>query len=229
MKKKSQKLKSEFISKENSVGDKDNIKEKLALLALQKQLQVLRFKKYLLLVSFISIAAFGRVLMQSIPSVEPLTFFAMLSGWLFGKKKGFLVGASSLYLSNFFVFGGQGYWTIFQALGFGIAGFFGGFLHKNANKLECFMVALFVTLIFEIIMNISSLAFMPYGIFISFLLGLPFLLIHVVSNSIFSLLLPRMKSYIEKTGKFNEREICLKLADEFHKKIFKQYRDKKIR
>ena len=69
--------------------------------------------------------------MQAVPSAEPLTFFAILAGWLFGRNKGFLAGASSLYISNFFMFGGQGPWSIFQAVGFGIAGWLGGTLRKK--------------------------------------------------------------------------------------------------
>jgi len=204
---------------------KDTVKEKLALLTLQKQLQLLKLREYLLLISFVVAGALGRVLMQALPSVEPLTFFAMLSGWLFGKRKGFLVGASSLYLSNFFVFGGQGPWTLAQALGFGIAGFAGGFLRKKAKMIECLTITVIATLTFEIILNVSSLVFIPTGIFMAFLLGLPFLLAHVVSNGIFSLLLPKIKSYIEKTGHFNEKDIYLKLMNKLRWRINKKIKN----
>lgn len=194
-------------------------KEKLALLALQKQLQLLKMKELLVLISFVFAGVLGRVLMQPLPSVEPITFFAILAGWLFGSKKGFAVGASSLYMSNFFVFGGQGPWTLFQAVGFGIAGFFGGFLRKNSTIVECFLITLISTLLFEIIMNTSSLIFLPSSIFAAFLLGLPFLIIHALSNGAFSLLLPKIKSYIEKGGHFDEREIYIKLANKLRGRI----------
>jgi energy-coupling factor transport system substrate-specific component len=139
----------------------------------------------------------------------------MLSGWLFGKKKGFIAGASSLYLSNFFVFGGQGPWTLFQALAFGIAGFSGGFLRKKAKIFECIMVTLVVSLIFEIIMNISSLIFIPATIFTAFFLGIPFLIIHLISNGVFASLLPKVKNYIEQEGHFNEKEIYLEMINKF--------------
>lgn len=194
--------------------DKHSLKERLALLALQKQLQLLRMKEIFFIASFIAAGALGRVLMQPLPSVEPITFFAILTGWMFGKKKGFAAGASALYLSNFFVFGGQGPWTIFQAFAFGAAGFLGGFLRKNATILECFVITLISTLLFEIIMNTSSIIFIPGGIFTAFLLGIPFLIVHAVSNGIFSLFLPKIKGYAEKEGRFNERDIYRKLVDE---------------
>jgi hypothetical protein len=189
----------------------DRAKEKLGLLALQQQLQILKMKEILVIISFIFAGAWGRVLMQSLPSIEPLTFFAILAGWLFGSRKGFITGASALYISNFFMFGGQGPWTLFQAIGFGIAGLSGGFLRKNATIIECLMITLISTLIFEIIMNTSSLVFLPSNIFTAFLFALPFTIAHIVSNAAFSALLPKIKSYICYKGSFNEREICMEM------------------
>ena len=191
--------------------EEQNSKQRLGLFALQKQLQVLRLKEILVMAGFVSAAAFGRVLMQWLPSVEPLTFFAMLSGWLFGRKKGFAVGASSLYLSNFFVYGGQGPWTIFQALGFGIAGFAGGFLRKKATIFGCLIMAAIATLSFEIIVNFGSLVFLPSSIFTIFFLALPFSIVHLASNLAFSVFLPWLRRYVERTGRFNEKEICMEL------------------
>ncbi len=188
-------------------------KQRLALIAIQKQLQVLRQREVILLASFVFAGVIGRVLMQPLPSVEPITFFAVLSGWLFGKKRGFLAGASSLYLSNFFVIGGQGPWTLFQAAGFGMAGFLGGFLRKRARIIECVLVMILSTLLFEIIMNISSVIFLPISIFTLFFTALPFTLIHILSNSIFATLLPWIKGYVGRKGNFNEREAYIMMRD----------------
>jgi len=193
------------------VSQSDKAKEKLGLMVLQKQLQLLKMKEILVIIAFVFAGALGRVLMQPLPSVEPLTFFAILAGWLFGSRKGFITGASALYISNFFMFGGQGPWTLFQALGFGIAGFFGGSLRKKATILECLMITLISTLIFEIIMNASSLVFLPSNIFTAFLFALPFTIVHIISNVAFSALLPKIKSYIYHKGSFNEREICMEM------------------
>lgn len=192
-------------------NQQEKAKEKLGMLVLQKQLQLLGAREALVIVSFVLAGVLGRVLMQPLPSVEPLTFFAILTGWLFGSRKGFITGASALYISNFFVFGGQGPWTLFQALGFGIAGFFGGFLRKNATIFECLLVTLISTLAFEIIMNSTSVIFLPSSIFTSFLFALPFTIVHLISNATFSALLPGVKSYIHKKGGFNEKEIYMEM------------------
>jgi len=192
--------------------------QKVALHALQKQLQVLRLKEWLVLIGFVFGAALLRVPMQAVPSAEPLTFFAVLAGWLFGKKKGFLVGASSLYVSNFLMFGGHGPWTLFQFIGFGIAGFLGGFLRKKSTIIESLIIIAIGTLIFEVIMNLSSAIIFPAGILTLFFTAIPFTLVHLVSNSIFALFLPKAKELVYEKGKFNERELCEKALKKFKKK-----------
>jgi len=183
-------------------------KEKLALHLLLKQLDLLKMKEYLVLIGLMFGGALLRIPMQAVPSAEPITFFTILAGWLFGKKKGFLTGASALYVSNFLVFGGQGVWTIFQALGFGMAGFFGGYLRKKAKWFEVMIVAGIATLAYEIIVNFGTLMFMPFSIFAIFFTALPFTLVHLVSNVAFSLGLGKAKSFVEEKGGFNEKKMC---------------------
>lgn len=215
-----QKLIHKKTKKEKVVVDaKQKSSQRLAIAALQKQLQIIRLKEWLILISFIFGAALLRVPMQAVPSAEPLTFFAILAGWLFGRKKGFLAGASSLYISNFLMFGGQGIWTLFQAIGFGAAGFIGGFLRKKASVFEAVIYMIIATLIFEIVINIGSLFMFPFSIFTLFLTALPFTLIHLISNSIFALFLPITKKVIYEKGKFNEKELCTSLIDRYSGKF----------
>ena len=190
-------------------------KQRLALHALQKQLNILQLREWLIIIGFIGGAALLRVPMQAAPNVEPITFFALLAGWLFGKKKGFLTGASAGYISNFFVFGGQGPWTIFQVLGWGLAGFLGGFLRKNSKTFEVVIIAAIATLLFQLIVN-TGWSFMlskvfSISIFVSFLTALPFTLAQLISNSIFALFLPKVRKIIYEKGQFNEKELCIAL------------------
>lgn len=205
----------EQAEEEAAVEAEQKGKQRLVLFALQKQLQLLEQKELLLIISFISAGVLGRILMQPLPSVEPVTFFAILAGWLFGKKKGFLAGASAAFLSNFFMFGGQGPWTVFQMVGFGTAGFLGGFLRNKAKIPECLMITAIATLLFEIVMNLSSLIFLPSSIFAAFFLAVPFMLVHLASNIVFSTLLPKVRQYIYEKGSFDEREICMEMLNKF--------------
>jgi len=182
--------------------------QKLSLRALQQQKQLIESREWLVVIGFIGIASLLRVLMQGLPNVEPLTFFAVLAGWLFGKKKGIAVGASSLYISNFFVVGGQGPWTLMQMLAFSVAGFLGGFLRKNSTVLETVVIIIVSTLISQIIFNIGWGILIGFNILLAFATGLIFTIIHVVSNTIFALFLPSAKKLVYEWGGFSEKELC---------------------
>ncbi|MBI3036552.1 ECF transporter S component [Candidatus Woesearchaeota archaeon] len=181
---------------------------KLAVFALQKQVEVLKLKEFAVMIGFIFAATFLRGLLKSfpssLPSVEPITFFAILTGWLFGPIKGFTVGSSSLFLSNFMVLGGQGLWTPFQMVGFGAAGFLGGFLRKKASIIEVAAVTLAATALYEIFINFASILFGGYSIFAAFIFSIPFSLAHIGSNFAFSLGLPAAKRVVDRAGGFSD-------------------------
>ncbi len=204
--------------------------QKVALHAVQKQLQLLKLKEWLVVIGFVFGGAALRVPMQAVPSAEPITFFAILAGWLFGKKKGFLTGAAAGYLSNFFMFGGQGPWTIFQVFAWGMAGFLGGFIKGIKPSKNYFMywaraivpvllIGVIATLVFEVVMNVSWVLFMPYSIFALFLSALPFIFIHLVSNVSFALLLPFARKVVYEKGKFNEIELCRSVINRINSKF----------
>jgi energy-coupling factor transport system substrate-specific component len=197
--------------------------QRLALRSLLQQLQIIKLKEWLVMAGFVGGASALRVGMQFWPNVEPLTFFALLSGWLFGKRKGALVGISSLYFSNFLVFGGQGPWTIYQAIAYGIAGFLGGFLRKKASVFETVGFMLVATVILQTIFNIGFALSVGGNILLAFVTGIPFLIPHVISNSVFGLFLPLGKKLVDKVGRFNEKEICDNVLDRARNGPLKQW------
>ena len=73
-----------------------------------------------------AVGAAGRVLFAAVPGVQPATFIAVLAGYIFGAEPGFMVGALIALLSNIFL--GQGPWTPWQMLAWGLAGASGGIL-----------------------------------------------------------------------------------------------------
>ncbi|NOZ80091.1 MAG: hypothetical protein GXP63_00325 [DPANN group archaeon] len=200
---------------------------RVGLAALQKNLQLLRIKEVLFLLTFIIGAALLRVPFQWMPSVEPLTFFAILAGWMFGGSRGFAVGAGSLYLSNYLVFGGQGPWTIFQALGFGVAGFLGGQLRSEARYWEIGLVTLVATLCFEAIVDVGSLTFFPFALFSLILTALPFSFVHILSNVLFSSVLRPAKKMADRIGGFSEQAITLELIERYKNKLARLGQEKR--
>ncbi|MFH1835030.1 MAG: ECF transporter S component [Methanobacteriota archaeon] len=65
-------------------------------------------------------------------AVSPVFLFTIITGYLFGSVSGFMVGAASMLVSNFFV-GGQGPWTPFQMIGLGLVGAAASILPKTPN------------------------------------------------------------------------------------------------
>ncbi|MFH1506577.1 MAG: DUF6580 family putative transport protein [archaeon] len=197
-------------------------KQKLALFSIQKQLHILDLREMLIIIGFIFAAAALRVPMQVLPSAEPIIFFAVLAGWLFGKKKGLIVGASALIASNFMVMGWQGPWTIYQAIGFGAAGFMGGFLRKKHKYWATLSVMVLATLGYEIIINLTSFTYLPMPLAVMFFGALPFIGIHLVSNVAFSALLPKTAKAIHEKGGFSERKLLREMYSKLRIRRSKQ-------
>ena len=63
-----------------------------------------------------------------IPFLKPVAALTIITGLYLGGEAGFLVGSLSAVLSNFYF--GQGPWTAFQMLAWGLIGLFAGMLSK---------------------------------------------------------------------------------------------------
>jgi Squalene-hopene cyclase C-terminal domain/ECF-type riboflavin transporter, S component/Prenyltransferase and squalene oxidase repeat len=90
-----------------------------------------------LVATLAALAVLGRVAFEPIPNVKPTTDIVLIAGWVLGGPAGFATGAVSGLVSN--VFFGQGPWTPFQMLGFGLAGLIGAALgratgHRPASR-----------------------------------------------------------------------------------------------
>ncbi len=72
------------------------------------------------------------VLGRLLPLIKPITALTVLSAMYLGPEAGFLVGALSAVLSNFVM--GQGPWTPFQMLAWGLIGLFAGILAKPLQR-----------------------------------------------------------------------------------------------
>ena len=75
-----------------------------------------------------TISAVFRVPFAAIPNVQPCTYLIICSGYVFGPVAGFTVGAITALVSNFFL--GQGPWTLYQMIAWGLCGLSAGYLSK---------------------------------------------------------------------------------------------------
>lgn len=102
-----------------------------------------------------AVASVSRIPFAFIPNVQPATFVIIVTGIVFGKESGFIVGALTALVSNLFL--GQGPWTPWQMLAWGLIGFCSGLL-KNTwllkSKIGRVFFGIFAGFIFGWIMNI---------------------------------------------------------------------------
>lgn len=147
----------------------------------------------LILVSImIALSVVGRF----IPFFKPVTALTIISAMYLGGESGFMVGSLSALLSNFSF--GQGPWTPFQMLAWGLLGLVGGFLAKplKANKVFLLIFGVISGIIFSIIMDVwMALSYsdtLNFQFFLSsFITAIPHTVLYSVSNFIFLLILSK--------------------------------------
>jgi energy-coupling factor transport system substrate-specific component len=137
--------------------------------------------------SFGAAAAAGRVLFAAIPNVQPVTTMTACAGVALGPRGGAAVGGLAALVSNSFL--GQGPWTPWQMLAWGLVGATGGaagpLLRRNRGALIAFCAVW--GLVFDAILNVVDLAtFGPSWTWQAFWAlegrGLPFDVAHAAGN-----------------------------------------------
>ena len=88
-----------------------------------------------------AVAAVSRTVVQGVPGLQPATFFVILSGYSFGPVTGAAVGAFTALGSNLFL--GEGGWTPWQMLAWGLAGATAGWLRKLVPNYAAFALVPF--------------------------------------------------------------------------------------
>src|SRR5438067_10869982 len=102
-------------------------------------------KELALIATLGGVAAAGRVLFAAIPGVQPVTVIAVCAGAALGMRAGIAVGGVAALVSNFFL--GQGVWTPWQMLGWGLCGALGALCarfirNRFALAAFCFVLGL---------------------------------------------------------------------------------------
>lgn len=155
-------------------------------------------KEIVLIGVMTSIAIASRQAFFMIPQFKPVAAIVIISGICLGKENGFLVGGLSAFGSNFFF--GQGPWTPWQLVGFGLLGFLAGLLTDKGllkSRLSISIYGFLSTLIvYGLVLNFGSMVMsmgdVGFGSYKAFILaGLPFDLIHGASTFLFLFILSK--------------------------------------
>jgi len=144
-----------------------------------------------------SLAAVSRIPFSAILSLQPTTFMVMITGYVFGPQKGFMVGAVAALVSNFFL--GHGPWTPWQMFCWGMCGVAAGLLAGQAKEFKFVTFTVLAGVcgyLFGWMMNIWHWVGFIYPLnlqtFIAtYIAAMPFDTLHAAGNIAFSLFFGR--------------------------------------
>lgn len=138
----------------------------------------------------------GRIIFGVVPGFKPVTAIIVILSIHFGGEAGFLCGAMTALISNFYF--GQGPWTPYQMLAWGLIGLVAGLLAPLLKKSLVFTCAYGALsgILFSFIMDIQTLTWYSNEINLALYAAklatsLPFTVLYAVSNVIFLLLLTK--------------------------------------
>lgn len=99
-----------------------------------------------------TVSAVLRIPLAAVPSFQPCTYLVICSGYVFGSTAGFMVGAITALVSNFFL--GQGPWTVFQIFAWGMAGVSAAYFRRfNLDRKGLVVLGIAWGYLFGVIMN----------------------------------------------------------------------------
>ena len=153
-----------------------------------------------------AMAVAGRVLLAPLPNVVATTDIVLFAGYALGPAPGFAVGALGGLISNFWL--GQGIWTPWQMVGWGMAGVAGWVVWKvtagRAGRLSLALACGLAGLVFGLWMNLQFLVgfggeVTPDRYLALQVRSIPFDLAHIIGNVAFALIAgPAIISALER-------------------------------
>lgn len=153
--------------------------------------RVVGVRRQVLVAVMVAMSVAGRF----IPFFKPVTALTTITGMYLRGESAFLVGALSALISNFFF--GQGPWTAFQMMAWGLIGLISGFLAPllKKSRIALFLFAILSGVAFSMVMDvwtaISGDGFSLPVYLAALVTAIPHTLIYSVSNVIFLMLCAR--------------------------------------
>ena len=161
-------------------------------------------RKLILIAAMVAISVIGRFIFTPIPGFKPVTAMVVITAMYFGGEAGFMTGALSAVISNFYF--GQGPWTPFQMFSWGIVGFLAGIIADPLKKSKIVLTVYAVVsgVLYSLLMDVWTVLWAD-GYFnlsryaAAVISAAQFTIIYAVSNVIFLLV------FSKPIGKILER------------------------
>ena len=153
-------------------------------------------RRMILVAVMTALSVVGRFVFMAIPGFKPITALVVITAMYLGGEAGFLTGALSALISNFYF--SQGPWTPFQMLSWGLLGLLAGFLARPLKRSRVLLsvYGIFAGVAYSFIMDVWTVLWYNGGfkpaLYVAALgTALPYTIAYAVSNVIFLNLLAR--------------------------------------
>ncbi|NCD08506.1 MAG: ECF transporter S component [Negativicutes bacterium] len=160
-------------------------------------------RQIVLVASITALCVASRIIFAAIPGFKPVTAIIVIAALYLGPQCGFMIGALTALLSNFYF--GQGAWTPMQMLAWGLCGFFAGIFSNQLIKKRVFLLIFGALsgIMFSLIMDIWSVLWIDKGFnitryFIMVASSTPAMVTYIISNVIFILIIEKPFGIIMK-------------------------------
>jgi len=136
-------------------------------------------------------AVSGRVLMDPIPNIQPVTVIVLLAGIHYGAPRAIILATTVTLCSNLLL--GHGLWSLYQAVGWSAVGVTGALfsnrllVNGRLNIERLAIVAAASAFAFDWFVSVSALHAMGSELLLPYIVaGLPFDLLHAAGNVAFA-------------------------------------------
>lgn len=150
----------------------------------------------ILIAVMVALSVLGRFIFAPLPGFKPVTAMVVITAMYFGSEAGFMTGALSAVLSNFYF--GQGPWTPFQMFSWGMIGLLAGLMAEplKRSKIVLTVFAVFSGVLYSLLMDVWTVlwadGYFNFSRYLAAILSAAqFTAVYAVSNVIFLLLLAK--------------------------------------
>ncbi len=151
-------------------------------------------RKIVIIAVMTALSVAGRFIFAPIAFFKPITALVIITAVYLGKDAGFLTGALTALISNFYF--GQGPWTPFQMFAWGVIGFIAGVLSNPILKSKIVMIIFAIasgflySLILDVWTTLWTDGYLNLSRFIAFTItSFPMTVVYAISNVIFLFIL----------------------------------------
>lgn len=153
-------------------------------------------RRLILVAVMTALSVVGRFIFGALPGFKPITAVVVITAVYLGSEAGFLTGALSAIISNFYF--GQGPWTPFQMLSWGLLGLLAGLMNRplRRSRIAMSLYGVFAGAVYSMVMDVWTVLWYNGGFSASLytaalVTALPHTISYALSNIIFLNLLAR--------------------------------------